>query len=379
MASLKKRARTIPLERSTTPQYSENCHHLPLRSFLNASNPYNANILSPVLATCDPLHMTAFDFSRSATRTIELECAAVKGLLDKIDHRFESACQLMLECTGRIIVMGVGKSGHIGRKIAATLASTGTPAFFVHPGEASHGDLGMITPHDLVLAISHSGSSSEIVFLLPLFKRAGIRLISITGNDHSILAEEAEVNLNIGVSHEACPLDLAPTSSTTATLVMGDAIAIALLEARGFTAEDFAFSHPGGALGRRLLLRVSDVMSTGDELPIACPHTSLIEALTIMSAKGFGMVTVCDDQQRLLGIFTDGDLRRCIDKGMDIRHSQVSDLMNDQPKTTSSKMLAAEAVKLMEENSINVLLVTTDDGTLVGAVKINDLLRAGIV
>lgn len=323
--------------------------------------------------------MTAFDFSRSATRTIELECAAVSGLLDKIDERFDATCRLMLECKGRIIVMGVGKSGHIGRKIAATLASTGTPAFFVHPGEASHGDLGMITPQDIVLAISHSGSSSEIVFLLPLFKRAGIRLISISGNDHSILAEQAEVNLNIGVTHEACPLDLAPTSSTTATLVMGDAIAIALLEARGFTAEDFAFSHPGGALGRRLLLRVSDLMSIGDELPITAPQTPLIDALTVMSAKGFGMVTVCNESKQLLGIFTDGDLRRSIDKGIDIHQTPVEALMNHYPKFTSSKTLAAEALKLMEENQVNVLLVTSDEGELVGAVKINDLLRAGII
>jgi arabinose-5-phosphate isomerase len=323
--------------------------------------------------------MTAFDFSTSAKRTIQLEANAVRGLLDRVDERFNKACELMLNCTGRIIVTGMGKSGHIGRKIAATFASTGTPAFFVHPGEASHGDLGMITQNDLVLAISYSGSSNEIVFLLPLFKRAGIRLISMTGNDQSILADEAEVNLNIGVTAEACPLDLAPTSSTTATLVLGDALAIALLEARGFTAEDFAFSHPGGALGRRLLLRVNDLMKTDQDLPIVAPDALLIDTLTEMSDKGFGMTTVCDQNQKLLGIYTDGDLRRSLDHKIDIHHTRVSERMNRAPRTISGKTLAAEALKIMEDNRIHVLLIVDDEGVLVGALKINDILRAGII
>lgn len=323
--------------------------------------------------------MTAFDFSTSAKRTIQLEANAVRGLLDRVDERFNKACELMLNCTGRIIVTGMGKSGHIGRKIAATFASTGTPAFFVHPGEASHGDLGMITQNDLVLAISYSGSSNEIVFLLPLFKRAGIRLISMTGNDQSILADEAEVNLNIGVTAEACPLDLAPTSSTTATLVLGDALAIALLEARGFTAEDFAFSHPGGALGRRLLLRVNDLMKTDQDLPIVAPDALLIDTLTEMSDKGFGMTTVCDQNQKLLGIYTDGDLRRSLDHKIDIHHTRVSKRMNRAPRTISGKTLAAEALKIMEDNRIHVLLIVDDEGVLVGALKINDILRAGII
>lgn len=318
------------------------------------------------------------DYVSSALRTISLEAEAVTALAARIDGQFTAACELILNCAGRVIVTGMGKSGHIGKKIAATLASTGTPSFFVHPGEASHGDLGMITKNDIVLAISYSGTSSEVVTLLPLLKRAGVKIISMTANGHSTLGEVAEVNLDISVAHEACPLDLAPTSSTTATLVMGDALAIALLEARGFTAEDFAFSHPGGALGRKLLLRVTDVMHTGDDIPRVFAHTPMLDALMVMSDKGFGMTTVMDGDD-LLGIFTDGDLRRSIDKGVDIRTATVGELMNTHPKMLRDNTLAAEALALMEQAKINVLLVTDEQKKLVGVVKINDLLRAGII
>lgn len=322
--------------------------------------------------------MTAFDYVSSALRTIRLEAEAVTALTERIDGQFTAACEMILNCSGRVIVTGMGKSGHIGSKIAATLASTGTPAFFVHPGEASHGDLGMITKNDIVLAISYSGSSNEIVTLLPLFKRAGIKIISMTANAQSTLGEVAEINLDISVVHEACPLDLAPTSSTTATLVMGDALAIALLEARGFTAEDFAFSHPGGALGRKLLLRLADVMHSGDNIPRVTPDTQMLDALMVMSDKGFGMTTVMEGD-KLLGIFTDGDLRRCIDRGVDIRTASVGTLMNTSPKMLRENILAAEALALMEQAKINVLLVTDEQKKLVGVVKINDLLRAGII
>lgn len=323
--------------------------------------------------------MAAFDYVSSALRTIRLEAEAVTALTGRINGQFTAACELILHCTGRVIVTGMGKSGHIGKKIAATLASTGTPAYFVHPGEASHGDLGMITKNDIVLAISYSGTSGEIVTLLPLLKRAGIKIISMSANAQSTLGEVAEVNLDISVVTEACPLDLAPTSSTTATLVMGDALAIALLEARGFTAEDFAFSHPGGALGRKLLLRVADVMHSGDDIPRVTPDTHMLDALMVMSEKGFGMTTVMNPAGDLLGIFTDGDLRRSIDKGVDIRIAKVGELMNTSPKMLRESTLAAEALALMEQAKINVLLVTNEQKTLVGVVKINDLLSAGII
>jgi arabinose-5-phosphate isomerase len=323
--------------------------------------------------------MTSFDYPSSARRTIRLEAEAVSALDGRIGEGFSRACELIMECSGRVIVTGIGKSGHIGKKIAATLASTGTPAFFVHPAEASHGDLGMIAKNDLVLAISYSGSSKEVITLLPLLKRAGIKIISMTANPQSILGEVAEVNLDISVEHEACPLDLAPTSSTTATLVMGDALAIALLEARGFTAEDFAFSHPGGALGRKLLLRLGDVMHTGSDIPHVSPDTPLLDALMVMSEKGFGMTTVMSNAHELLGIFTDGDLRRSIDRGIDVRNAKVGDLMNKTPKMLRDNTLAAEALAVMEEAKINVLLVHNEQKQLVGVVKINDLLRAGII
>ena len=322
--------------------------------------------------------MAAFDYVSSALRTIRLEAEAVTALSTRIDGQFTAACELILNGTGRVIVTGMGKSGHIGKKIAATLASTGTPAFFVHPGEASHGDLGMITKNDIVLAISYSGTSNEVVTLLPLLKRAGIKIISMTANAESTLGEVAEINLDISVTTEACPLDLAPTSSTTATLVMGDALAIALLEARGFTAEDFAFSHPGGALGRKLLLRLTDVMHSGEDIPRVTPDTPMLDALMVISDKGFGMTTVMEGDQ-LLGIFTDGDLRRSIDKGVDIRIAKVGELMNPTPKMLRENTLAAEALALMEQAKINVLLIANEQKKVVGVVKINDLLRAGII
>jgi arabinose-5-phosphate isomerase len=323
--------------------------------------------------------MISFDFNGSGLRTVEIETQAVNALKQRINQEFTKACELILACRGRTIVTGMGKSGHIAKKIAATLASTGTPAFFVHPGEASHGDLGMITKDDVVIAISYSGNSNEIVALLPLLRRSGIPIISMSANRDSSLGEVAQVHLDISVAKEACPLALAPTASTTVTLVLGDALAIALLEARGFTAEDFAFSHPGGSLGRKLLLRVSDIMHSGDSIPRVLPDTPLAQALMVMSEKGFGMTTVVDEARELLGIYTDGDLRRSIDKGVDIRTARVGDLMNTQPKTLKENTLAAEALKVMEQAKINVLLVMDDKNQLVGVLKINDILRAGVI
>lgn len=323
--------------------------------------------------------MPSFDFIASGLRTIRIESDAVEALSQRLDQEFTKACELILNCSGRIIVTGMGKSGHIGKKIAATLASTGTPAFFVHPGEASHGDLGMITKQDIVLAISYSGSSNEILTLLPLLKRSGIKIISMTGNPASTLAEVAEAHLNIAVDTEACPLDLAPTASTTATLVLGDALAIALLEARGFTEEDFAFSHPGGALGRKLLLRVVDIMHTGDKIPRVSPTASLNQALLVMSEKGFGMTTVVDDKNQLLGIFTDGDLRRTVDRGISLSGVTIGDLMNRTPKTIGVKALPAEALNMMEDLKITALVVCDEHACPVGVLHMHDLLRAGVV
>lgn len=318
-----------------------------------------------------------FDFVSSALRTIQLETDAVSSLPGQIDGEFSKACDMILACKGRVVVSGVGKSGHIARKIAATLASTGTPAMFVHPAEASHGDMGMITRDDILLVISYSGGSNEILNLLPLFKRLGIPMIAMTGNSQSVLAENADAHLSIKVETEACPLNLAPTSSTTVTAVLGDALAIALLEARGFTAEDFAFSHPGGTLGRKLLLKLSDIMHTGDAIPTVSPETPVLQALMVMSDKGFGMTTIQTGNQ-LLGIYTDGDLRRSLDKGVDIHSARVGDLMNTNPKKLQENTLAAEALKVMEQLKINVVLVTNKNHQLTGIVKINDILRAGV-
>ncbi|MGM0450059.1 MAG: KpsF/GutQ family sugar-phosphate isomerase [Pseudomonadota bacterium] len=315
----------------------------------------------------------------SARRTITLERDAIDALLPRIDEQFSRACELILQCKGRVVVTGMGKSGHIGTKIAATLASTGTPAFFVHPGEASHGDLGMITGEDVVIAISNSGSTGELVTILPLIKRKGASLISMTGKAGSQLARQAHANLDIAVEQEACPMNLAPTSSTTVTLVMGDALAVALLEARGFGAEDFAFYHPGGTLGRRLLLKVSDLMHTGDALPRVTRQTPLGEALLEVSRKGLGMTAVVDDGERVIGIFTDGDLRRTLDHGVDIHTTPIGEVMTSHCRTAREDILAAEALKIMEDNKINGLLVTGDEGRLVGALNMHDLLRAGVV
>jgi arabinose-5-phosphate isomerase len=318
-------------------------------------------------------------FIQSAQRTIRLELDAVNDLLARINGDFIHACELLLACKGRVVVVGMGKSGHVGRKIAATLASTGTTAFFVHPAEASHGDMGMITRDDVVLALSNSGSTAEIVTLLPLIKRLGITLISMTGNPASPLAKAAEVNLDAGVAQEACPLNLAPTSSTTVSLVLGDALAIALLEARGFTAEDFAFSHPGGALGRRLLLKVENIMHDGDRLPCVPRGTPLREALLEMTRKGLGMTVITEPDGRLAGIFTDGDLRRALDRGVDVRQASIDELMTAGGKTVRPDMLAAEALKIMEDNRISALVAVDADQRAVGALNMHDLLRAGVM
>ena len=318
------------------------------------------------------------DFIESGLRTIKMEVEAVGLLSSRVDQQFSIACETILACQGRVIVTGMGKSGHIGNKIAATLASTGTPAFFVHPGEASHGDLGMITKTDVVIAISNSGNTNEIVTLLPLIARLGIPLISMTGDEQSQLAKAACANLDVSVTIEACPLNLAPTTSTTVTLVMGDALAIALLEARGFNAEDFAFSHPSGALGRKLLLRVKDIMHEGDQIPVVSAGKTLQDALIEMTQKGLGMTTIMSDDAKLVGIFTDGDLRRIIDLKVDFAATSVSDVMSANPKTIPQNMLAAEALTIMEKASITALIVEEEDH-ITGVLHLHDILRAGVI
>jgi arabinose-5-phosphate isomerase len=328
--------------------------------------------------SADRQFMSTISYLHSAERTISLERDAVAALLGRLDERFERACELLLGCRGRVVVTGMGKSGHIARKIAATLASTGTPALFVHPAEASHGDMGMITNQDVVMALSNSGTTAEVVTMLPLLKRLHVPLVTMTGNAASVLARSADVNLDIAVASEACPLGLAPTSSTTVSLVMGDALAIALLERRGFTAEDFAFSHPGGALGRKLLLKIDDVMRTGDGVPRVAPTTPLGDALLTISAKGLGMTTVVDDDGRLLGVFTDGDLRRAIDHGIDLKGTPIGDLMTRDCKIANANMLAAEALAIMDDFKISALAVVDAERRPVGAVHVHDLLRAGV-
>ncbi|HKK55918.1 KpsF/GutQ family sugar-phosphate isomerase [Marinobacter sp.] len=322
---------------------------------------------------------TSLTYRESALRAIAIELDAINALSGRINGSFEKACEVIIGCNGRVVVTGMGKSGHIGNKIAATLASTGTPAFFVHPGEASHGDLGMITSQDVVLAISNSGNTAEVLTILPLFKRMGAPLVSMTGNANSVLAREAVANLDISVAVEACPLGLAPTSSTTATLVMGDALAVALLEARGFSAEDFAMSHPGGTLGRRLLLRVSDIMHSGDQIPRVQETTTLSGALLEISRKGLGMTTVVNASGELCGIFTDGDLRRTLDHPIDIHATCIRDVMTRNGRTINEDQLAAEALRIMEEMKINALPVINRDGLLTGAINMHDLLRAGVI
>jgi arabinose-5-phosphate isomerase len=319
-----------------------------------------------------------FDFCSHGKKVLDTELHALEKIRDYIDNSFTLACELILHCQGKVIVMGMGKSGHIGRKIAATLASTGTPAFFVHPGEASHGDLGMIKKSDVVIAISNSGEAVEILALLPVIKRLGIAMISMTGKPESSMAKMAQVNLQITVDKEACPLNLAPTSSTTATLVMGDAVAISVMEARGFTADDFALSHPGGALGRKLLLRIADVMHSGELLPMIEEHASIKDALLEISHKGLGMTAIVDHSQQLRGIFTDGDLRRLLDNHIDIHNTSIGEVMSNNPQTISPQLLAAEGLKLMEDNKINGLLVT-ENNQLVGALNMHDLLKAGVL
>lgn len=319
-----------------------------------------------------------FDFCSHGKKVLDTELHALEKIRDYIDNSFTLACELILHCQGKVIVMGMGKSGHIGRKIAATLASTGTPAFFVHPGEASHGDLGMIKKSDVVIAISNSGEAVEILALLPVIKRLGIAMISMTGKPESSMAKMAQINLQITVDKEACPLNLAPTSSTTATLVMGDAVAISVMEARGFTADDFALSHPGGALGRKLLLRIADVMHSGELLPMIEEHASIKDALLEISHKGLGMTAIVDHNQQLRGIFTDGDLRRLLDNHIDIHNTSIGEVMSNNPQTISPQLLAAEGLKLMEDNKINGLLVT-ENNQLVGALNMHDLLKAGVL
>ena len=316
---------------------------------------------------------------RLARETFAIEAAALLGLSERLDARFADAVQKMLHIPGRVVVMGMGKSGHVGRKIAATLASTGTPAMFVHPAEASHGDLGMVTAHDVVLAISNSGESAELTAILPVLKRLGAPLIAITGNAQSSLARHADVALDCSVEREACPLNLAPTASTTAQLAMGDALAVALLDARGFRAEDFARSHPGGALGRKLLTHVSDIMRSGDQVPRVLAQASFSELMREMSAKGVGAAAVVDDQGRVLGIFTDGDLRRRIEAGADLRGTTAEQVMHPRPRTIASDALAVDAATLMEAHSITSVLVLDGEARLVGMVHIGDLMRAKVI
>ena len=328
-------------------------------------------------ASAPPL--SSEDLLEMGREVLRIESQAVLHLVERLGSGFVDAVRLILACRGRVVVSGIGKSGHVARKIAATMASTGTPAFFVHPAEASHGDLGMITPDDVVIALSNSGESAELVAIVPLVKRHGTRLISITGAPTSTLATLADIHLDATVEKEACPLGLAPTSSTTAALALGDALAVALLQARGFSAQDFARSHPGGKLGRRLLVRVSDVMHSGKELPTVGENASLTDALLEMSQKGLGMTAIVDAQHLILGIFTDGDLRRVLAAGVDLRSARIADLMKRAPRTIDGDKLAAEAVQQMEAMRINGLLVADTNNRLVGVFNMHDLLRAGVL
>jgi len=314
-----------------------------------------------------------------AKAVIETEASAVSTLLERIDDRFLTACDHMLNCTGRVVVIGMGKSGHIGSKIAATMASTGTPAFFVHPAEASHGDLGMIKSSDVVLALSNSGETDEVKRILPVLKRLGVKIVAMTGNPESSLAKHADVHIDVSVDKEACPLGLAPTSSTTAALVMGDALAVSLLEKRGFTREDFARSHPAGQLGRRLLLHIQDIMHSGDEIPSVPVDASISQAIVEMTAKRLGMTAVLDSEGRVVGIYTDGDLRRTLDSGLDPHATPVSEAMTAGGKSIYPEALAMEAMRMMQDHAIQGLLVIDRQGNLVGALNFQDLLREGVV
>lgn len=319
------------------------------------------------------------DIQALAAAVIQTEMQAIANLAERIDEQFVNACHLLLACKGRVVVTGMGKSGHIAGKIAATLASTGTPAFFVHPGEASHGDLGMITRQDVVLALSNSGNTEEILTILPIIKRLGVPLIAMTGNPESALARLSSVHINVSVEQEACPLGLAPTASTTAALVMGDALAVSLLQSKGFTRDDFALSHPGGSLGKRLLLQVSDIMHRGNEVPCVADHVLVSTALLEMTGKKLGMTAVIDGNQRVAGIFTDGDLRRMLEKNLDVHNTLVAQVMTHPCTVIHADILAAEAMQIMETKKINALLVVDESQTLLGALNMHDLLRAGIV
>ena len=319
------------------------------------------------------------DLLAAAHRALSIETRAVEALLDRLDGRFATACRLCLQCQGRVVVTGIGKSGHIARKIAATLASTGSPAFFLHPAEASHGDLGMITRADVVLALSNSGETPEVLLLLPHLARLAVPLIAMVGRPDSTLGRAAAAILDVSVPEEACPLNLAPTASTTAALAMGDALAVAVLEARGFTRQDFARSHPGGTLGRQLLLRVAELMRTGEALPRVLADTRLGEGLLEMSRKGLGMTVVVDQDERILGVFTDGDLRRALDRQVDVHTAAICEVMTSPCKTIGPQELAAEAVHLMELHRITALPVADELGRLIGALNVHDLFRAGVV
>ena len=331
------------------------------------------------MSSSNNANLSNVDFKELGREVVATELAEITALQSRIDENFAVACKLLLSCKGRIVVTGMGKSGHIGGKIAATLASTGSPAFFVHPGEASHGDLGMITKNDVVIALSNSGNTAEIATIIPILKRFGVPLISMTGDKNSTLATAANVNLDVSVSKEACPHDLAPTSSTTVALVMGDALAVTLLQARGFTAEDFALSHPGGSLGKRLLLHVSDIMHTEDRIPSVQENATVSGALLEMSKKGLGMTAIVDAQDKVLGLYTDGDLRRSLDQNIDVHSAVISDVMTKNCRTTTASELAASIVKLMDDHGINGLLVVDEDNRLVGAFNMHDILRAGIM
>jgi arabinose-5-phosphate isomerase len=319
------------------------------------------------------------DFRSRAAEVLKIEAAAVAQLQQYLDGSFDLACQLILDSKGKTIVTGMGKSGHIGSKIAATLASTGSPAFFVHPGEASHGDLGMLTRDDVVIAISNSGETAEVLTIVPVIKRLGIKLIAMTGNPASTLAKLADAHLCVKVEQEACPLGLAPTASTTATLAMGDALAVSLLDARGFSADDFALSHPGGSLGRKLLLRLEDIMHRGEELPVVPSSATIKDALLEISKKGLGMTAVTEPDGRLAGIFTDGDLRRLLDLRIDIHSSQIAEVMTRNCITAKAHMLAAEALQIMQQKKINGLIILDEHKVPVGAMNMHDLLRAGVM
>ncbi len=333
---------------------------------------------SPIVATPSPLDVAPDRLIRRAAEVLRTEAQAVEALVSRIGEPFVDACRIVLDCRGRVVVSGMGKSGHVARKIASTLASTGTPAFFVHPGEASHGDLGMITRDDVLLALSYSGTTEELLRIVPLVKRRGAKLIAMTGHPESALARLADVHLDAGVDREACPLNLAPTASTTAALALGDALAVALLDARGFGEEDFASSHPGGALGRRLLTRVEDVMRTGDALPVVSSGARLAQAILEVTRKRMGMTAVLDDAGVLLGLFTDGDLRRLFERGGDLHALSIDDVMTRRPTTVRGAMLAAEALHIMEERRITQLPVVDDAGRLVGALHLHDLLVASV-